>query len=166
MSGVLWTPFAKAAELLSASAEFQEMTGTANAAAALAKIVYPSFYVPGTDSIPLAVLWKHAGQTRTRRTHFGDQEGSLLLTLYDLIPEELIGDEAADYAAWTQRVDSILSEMDALARTSIPGSPTNDWYWAMSAFEEMDPPGWLDEQGTGIAHCRTATYRLEWSGSL
>lgn len=166
MSGVLWTPFEKAAELLAASDEFQTMTGAANAAAALAKIVYPNFVVARGDTLPLAVLWKDAGHTRTRRTHFGDQEGSLLLTLYDLIPEEIQGDEQADYTAWTQRVDAILSEMDELSRTAIPGSPTNDWYWAMSAFEEVDPPGWLEEKTTGIAHCRTATYRLEWNGSI
>lgn len=140
------------------------MTGADDATEALAKIVYPSFYVPGSDSIPLAVLWKHPGQTRTRRTWIGDQEGSLLLTLYDLIPEEHRGDEKADYTEWTQRVDAILQEMEALTRTAIPGSPTGDWYWAMSAFEEMDPPGWVDEAATGVAHARTATYRLEWAG--
>jgi hypothetical protein len=166
VSGVLWTPFGKAAELLAASAEFQAMTGAANATAALAKVVYPSFYTPGADSIPLAVLWKHSGHTRTRRTWDGTQEGSLLLTLFDAIPEANLGEEKTDYAEWTQRVDDIFTEMQSLARTAIPGSPTNDWYFDLKAFEELDPPGWVDEAATGVAHARTATYRLEWGGGL
>lgn len=162
MSGVLWTPFVKAAELLAASPEFQSMTSAEDATEALTKIVYPNFYAPGTDTIPLAVLWKDQGHTRTRRTWDGDQSGSLLVTFYDSIPEDKLGDEAADYADWTQRLDTIFTEIIALSNSAIPGSGTNDWYWFLKAFEEMDPPGWLDEAETGIAHCRTATYRLEW----
>lgn len=164
MSGSLWTPFVKAAELFAASESFQEMVAAEDAAEALAKIVFPTFYTPGTDSIPLAVLWKHQGHTRTRRTWDGDQSGSLLITFYDLIPEDKRGDEPADYADWTQRLDDIFNEAMALANTAIPGDSGGDWYWPLTAFEEMDPPGWLDEAATGIAHCRTATYRLEWNG--
>lgn len=157
----IWTPFGKAAELLAATAEFRTMVGAANATAALNNIVYPYFEVP-EGQIPIAVLWKMSGVTRTVRKRIGLATGTLALTLYDLIPEAHRGNPAADYQAWAQRVATILRQMLELAATSIPGHPTNDWYWNLDEFEELDPPAWLDEAETGLAHCRVATYRLAW----
>lgn len=157
----IWTPFEKAAELLAATAEFQTMVSAETAAESLVKVKYPYYEVPETE-IPLAVLWKASGMTRTVRKRIGLATGTLMLTLYDLIPEAQRGDPAADYEAWAQRVAAILRQMLELAATSIPDHPTHDWYWNLDEFEEMDPPAWLDQAETGLAHCRVATYRLGW----
>lgn len=160
-TGSLSLPFAKAAELLAATAAFQSLCSVATAEQALPKIIYP-YFDPSAEleDLPLAVLWKYPGLTKHRRGRLDAGSGSILLTIYALIPEEHRGNRQDDLLDWSNQVGAIIQQMLEKAQTYLPDE--SDWYWGLVNYEEVDPPGWLDEADTGISYCRVATYLLEW----
>ena len=167
-SGSLSLPFAKAAELVAATAAFQALCGVETAAEALPRIAYPQWEIgqalkdsPET-AFPRAVLWKHRGVTSHSRERIGRESGSLILSLYAAIPAEFDGDERNDLLDWSNIVGAILDQMTDLADSVIPNAPGDGaWYWHMTRYDELEPPTWMDVVKTSIT-CRMATYRLHW----
>ena len=159
-SGPLSLPYAGAAELLAATAAFQAMCSVATAASALPFIVYPYFDFDADPSLPRAVLRDWPGQGSFRLSRLGNQEGSLLLTLYCEIPTEYRGDPKNDHLDWNNTAGAILQQMLQKSRTTNPD--TGEDFWHLVEVEQIDPPAWLSEADTGVPFCRVATYRLKW----
>ncbi len=154
--------FAKAAELLAASPNFQELVGAESAAEALPRVFYPGCNVEQGPPAPGGVLYKWPGLTTQTRTRQLSEQGTLLLTLYGELPDPRYDDPREELLEWSNIAGLITVDMLTLARCPIPAG--NDFYWGLIQVTEFETD-WLAEDETNVDLCRVSTLLLTWNRS-
>jgi len=164
-TGDLSLPFAKAAELLAASTEFQAMVGGANAASALAFIDYPLRDVETYGwPIPGAIITDDDSLNQYTKRLPRHREGQLLLILCDEMKSVYYADGQTidwrnDDIAWRNRLGLIMSDM--LQRPNGGVLATTGWK-KVGTPTHLGPPDYQRDNAAAQRWFRYAAFIVDW----
>jgi hypothetical protein len=167
-TGPLSLPFASLAGLLAECATFRTWTGTANKAAALAKIDYPDRNVDANGwPLPGAIITDDDALEQFSE-RVGTAGGQLLVGFSGNVSgtyytDRDTYDRTNDLADWRNTLGAILNEMLAKSRTMNEEATAGHIH--LSRWTKLVTPDWIDPADTGLeVPIRYAAFVFDWVG--